>query len=169
MRAYEAGDPLNRVHWRATARTGQLHSKVYEPSTVVGATIVLDFHRDSYLAEARALPLRAGRDHRRLAGQRRLRDGPAGGAGDQRPRRRGPHPAGRLGPRARAAAQAARQTAAMLDQSDRLQPLVVPTRRGPEQLLRILETLARVELTDGLRFHELIERSGQPVCPATPR
>ncbi len=30
VRPYESGDPLNRVHWRATARTGSLHSKVYE-------------------------------------------------------------------------------------------------------------------------------------------
>ena len=30
------------------------------------------------------------------------------------------------------------------------------TRRGEEQLLRILETLARVELTDGLGFPQLI-------------
>ena len=44
----------------------------------------------------------------------------------------------------------------MLDQSDRLQPVVVPTRRGAEQLMRILETLARVELTDGLKFHQLV-------------
>jgi hypothetical protein len=50
----------------------------------------------------------------------------------------------------------ARQAASMLEQSDRLQPLVVPTRRGVEQLRRILETLARVELTDGLRLAELI-------------
>ncbi|MHB8955883.1 MAG: DUF58 domain-containing protein, partial [Pirellulaceae bacterium] len=33
---------------------------------------------------------------------------------------------------------------------------MVPTRRGAEQLRRILETLARVELTDGLRLSELI-------------
>ena len=33
---------------------------------------------------------------------------------------------------------------------------MVPTRRGVEQLRRILETLARVELTDGLRLPELI-------------
>jgi len=32
VRPYELGDPLNRVHWRATARTGVLHSKVHEPS-----------------------------------------------------------------------------------------------------------------------------------------
>ena len=45
VRRYEAGDPLNRVHWRATARTGVLHSKIYEPSTVAGATLLLDFHQ----------------------------------------------------------------------------------------------------------------------------
>src|SRR5438874_1556196 len=43
VRQYELGDPLNRVHWRATARTGTLHSKIYEPSTIVGATIVVAF------------------------------------------------------------------------------------------------------------------------------
>src|SRR5262245_12308406 len=28
VRPYQQGDPLNRVHWRATARTGTLHSKI---------------------------------------------------------------------------------------------------------------------------------------------
>src|SRR5262245_51662471 len=45
VRAYERGDSLNRIHWRATARTGLLHSKIYEPSTVAGATILLEFHK----------------------------------------------------------------------------------------------------------------------------
>jgi hypothetical protein len=44
----------------------------------------------------------------------------------------------------------------MRERSERLQPIVVETRRGPEQLLRILEALARVELTDGLSFTQLI-------------
>src|SRR5262249_18531285 len=48
VRPYQAGDPLSRVHWRATARTGLLHSKIYDPSTVAGATLVLDFHVGSY-------------------------------------------------------------------------------------------------------------------------
>ena len=48
VRQYESGDPLNRINWRATARTGQLHSKVYEASCVAGLTIVLDFHLDSH-------------------------------------------------------------------------------------------------------------------------
>ncbi len=44
VRRYEFGDPMNRINWRATARTGILHSKVYEPSTVAGVTLLLDFH-----------------------------------------------------------------------------------------------------------------------------
>ena len=42
---------------------------------------------------------------------------------------------------------------------ERLEPVVVETRRGPEQLMRILETLARVELTDGLSFAQLIHET----------
>jgi len=52
--------------------------------------------------------------------------------------------------------RAARRAASMLETSDRLRPVVVPTRRGPEQFMRILETLARVETTDGLTFSQLI-------------
>lgn len=48
VRAYQAGDSLNRIHWRATASTGLLHSKVYEPSTVAGVTLLLDFHEAGY-------------------------------------------------------------------------------------------------------------------------
>src|SRR5207245_1699449 len=40
--------------------------------------------------------------------------------------------------------------------SDRLQPLVVETRRGVEQFQRIRETLARIELTDGLTVPQLV-------------
>ena len=155
VRLYQAGDPLNRVHWRASARTGVLHSKVYEPSCIVGATVLLDFHTGSY--HARHEPLRSelavttvatlvnavyqmdqqiglvtnGRD-----AADRIRQ--EGWDHDFRTRK------------------SARQSAGMSETSDRLRPLVVPTRRGPEQLRRILETLARVELTDGLTFAQLI-------------
>ena len=88
VRQYQAGDPLNRVHWRATARTGQLHSKIYEPSTLAGATVAARLPRGRLPAARRAVPLRAGRHDGRLAGQRGLPDGPAGRPGDERPRRR---------------------------------------------------------------------------------
>jgi uncharacterized protein (DUF58 family) len=52
--------------------------------------------------------------------------------------------------------EAARRVAEGEGASDRLQPLVVETRRGPEQFRRILETLARAELTDGLTLPQLV-------------
>lgn len=155
VRRYQAGDPLNRIHWRATARTGEFHSKVFEPSCVVGATIMLDFHRDAYdpshepyrseLAVTAAASLANavyemdqqvglvtnGRD-----AADRIRQ--EGWDYDIRSRK------------------AARRAAGMLEQSDRLQPIVVETRRGPEQFMRIMDTLARVELTDGLSFAQLV-------------
>ena len=48
VREYQVGDPLQRVHWKVTARTGILHCRVYEPTTLAGATILLDFHLDGY-------------------------------------------------------------------------------------------------------------------------
>ncbi len=48
VRDYQNGDSFSRIHWRATARTGRLQSRVYEASTVAGATILLDFHAASF-------------------------------------------------------------------------------------------------------------------------
>jgi uncharacterized protein (DUF58 family) len=154
VRAYQPGDPLNRVHWKATARTGTLHSKVHEPSTLAGATVVLDFHEDGYhsrgepfrseLAVTTALSLvnavfemgqqvglvTNGRD----AAERLRLDWQS----EQHSRR------------------AAHEAAAMRQQSERLQPLQVETRRSSEQLQRVRELLARVELTGGLTFSQLV-------------
>ena len=155
VRAYEPGDPLNRVHWRATARTGQLHSKIYEPSSIVGATIVMEFNRAAF--DSRHEPVRselAVTAAASLANAVYNMDQQVGlitngrDAAD-RIRREG----WKEDPRTR---KAARATAAMLDVSDRLEPIVVRTQRGSEQLMRILETLARVELTDGFDFSQLI-------------
>jgi uncharacterized protein (DUF58 family) len=158
VRPYEAGDPLNRVHWRATARTGALHSKIYEPSSLAGASILLDFHQAGY-------PARGEPDRSELAvtaavslanavylmGQQvgfvsngrdaadRIRV--EGWEQDYRTR------------------QGARKKTIMLEGSERLQPVLVETRRGVEQFQRIREALARIELTDGLTAAGLIVES----------
>jgi uncharacterized protein (DUF58 family) len=158
VREYERGDSLNRVHWKATARTGVLHSKVYEPSTVAGATLLLDFHTSSH--DRRHEPVRSDlavtaaasiANAVYLMGQQvglvtngrdaadRIRQ--EGWSGDWRTR------------------DAARGAASMRGENTRLAPIVVPTRRGPEQLVQIFETLARLELTDGLTLPELIEET----------
>ena len=155
VRRYEAGDPLNRVHWRATARTGVLHSKIYEPSTVAGATVLLDFHRDSF--EARHEPYRselavtAASSLCNAVFQMGQQIGLVTNGRDAADRIR--QEGWDFDIRTRDAAQKA---AGMLAASDRLRPLVVETRRGAEQLMRILETLARAELTDGLDLAHLI-------------
>lgn len=51
IRKYAPGDPLRSIHWKATARTGELQVKTHDPSSVVGATLVLDLHEDSYVPE----------------------------------------------------------------------------------------------------------------------
>jgi uncharacterized protein (DUF58 family) len=155
VRSYEAGDPLNRIHWRATARTGTLHSKVYEPSTVAGATLLLDFHEKSF--DPRHEPVRselAVTAAASIAGaifQMGQQVGLVTNGRDAADRiQREGWTQEQLTSRKRA------QAAGMRDRSDRLRPVVVPTLRTSAQLRQILQTLARVELTDGLTFAELV-------------
>ena len=51
IREYVPGDPMNIIHWKATARTGKLHVKTHEPSSVLGGTLILDLHEPSYAPE----------------------------------------------------------------------------------------------------------------------
>ena len=155
VREYAAGDPLSRIHWKATARTGTLHSKVFEPSCVAGMSILLDFDRRNYTD--RAEPMRSELAVTTVAslanavylmGQQIGFYTNARDAAD-RIREEGWKPEFRT-------RDAAKASTSMAEESDRLRPVTVETRRGPDQLQRILESLARVELTDGLRFTDLI-------------
>ena len=42
VREYHPGDSLRRIHWKTTARLGQLQTKVFEPTTTVDMGIFLD-------------------------------------------------------------------------------------------------------------------------------
>lgn len=48
VRSYVNGDPLHRIHWRSTARTGQLMSRVTEPAEELRHMICLDGYRTAY-------------------------------------------------------------------------------------------------------------------------
>jgi uncharacterized protein (DUF58 family) len=50
IRPYQHGDSLRRVHWRATAHTGRLQSKLFEVSSQIENVIALNLRRVDYAA-----------------------------------------------------------------------------------------------------------------------
>jgi uncharacterized protein (DUF58 family) len=155
VRQYRMGDPLNRIHWRATARTGVFHTKTFDPSCVAGATILLDFHADSYRGNnavyGSELAVKAAASLASVVCELGQQIGLVSNGRDAVDRLR--EEGWRHEFRTRAAA---RGNVGMKKRSERLAPVVVETRPGAEQLELIFETLARIELTDGLTFSQLI-------------
>lgn len=157
VRPYQHGDALNRVHWMATARTGAIHSKTFEASCIMGATILMDFHEDSYrlmndashtselaITTAASLANAVYQTGQQIGFMSNARD-----AADRIKEEGWKHEF--------LTRDAARNELAETGESDRLRPVVVETRRGADQFLQILESLARAELTSGLTFPELID------------
>ena len=158
VRPYQHGDPLNRIHWRATARTGQIHSRVYETSRVAGATFLLDFHLQSFQgaagetsAELAIVTVASLANAVFLMGQQ---IGFISNGRDAADRIREEGWRGEFTKRTDAQQRANHPMA-----NDRLRPVRVETRKGNEKLSQILETLARLEHTDGLEFSETLAAS----------
>lgn len=155
VRSFERGDPLNRIHWRATARTGSIQSKVYEPSTIAGATLLLDMHCNSHKGRGdvvrRELAITTVASLAHTLHQMGQRVGLVTNGRDAADRIR--EEGWNTEFRTRAVAKA---NLGMHEQSDRRRPVIIETRRTSDQLTRILETLARLELTDGLEFPQLV-------------
>ncbi|MDG2467746.1 MAG: DUF58 domain-containing protein [Pirellulaceae bacterium] len=158
VREYQRGDSMNRINWKATARTGELQSKVFEPSTVIGATILVDFHRKAFprkhepyrseiaITAAASIANTVFHMNQQVGLISNGRDAAdrirtEGWVGDSRTRKE------------------AQRSAEMHSSSDRLRPVIVETRRGVEQLQRIFEALARMEKTSGLDLARLITES----------
>lgn len=171
VREYMRGDPFNRIHWRATARHGTLCSKVYEPSTVAGASIFLEFNAKAY--HARGEPFRselgvtAAISLANAIYQMGQQVGLASNGRDaaDRYRAEGWNPTLPDGTPLTYFSREAAEEAAETAGRKRLEPLLVETKRGPEQVQRIREMLARLELAEGLTFAELV----QETVPRLPR
>jgi hypothetical protein len=161
-----------------------LHSKSYEPSCVAGATLLLDFHRGTYVARrapvlspqlARLMAAdRANRGEEEVATDVRLVElavvtaaslakavhelgqqiGLVSNGRDAADRIR--HEGWQHRFRTRSLARA---TIFKRERSERLQPVAVETRRGSDQLEQILDLLARLELTDGFDFTDLVSEA----------
>ena len=129
-REYTAGDSLRRVDWKSTAATGQLQVKQFEASIALETFIFLDLDAEAY-------PQRGRIDSTELA-------------------------------IVIAASMASwiiakHQTVGLkVNGKDRLadtgQPLILPPNKGQPHLMRILEILARVEMTEGSPLFTLVQQ-----------
>lgn len=147
VREYRPGDKLSRIHWRATARTGALQTKVFEPTTMLGALLCLDMYEPAYegidVDRRSELAVTAAASLASYVAAGNQRVGFVSNGRDAADRAR--HD--RIEIRAATRWQAER-LARMREESDRLAPFEVPVGRGPLTLQRILDATARVELSD---------------------
>ena len=157
-RTYEPGDPLHRIHWPATARTGTLQTKLFEPSCVAGATVLLDLHQAAYhggdaiarsdlaITAAASIAEHLFRNGQQVGLVSNGRDGA------ERIRTEGWQTDART-------RQAIDLQSAQRPPSDQMRPLRVDTGRNPDQLHRIIRLLARAELNQGLRLSDLVRET----------
>ena len=153
VREYRTGDPLRRIHWRATARTGTLHSRVYGYSTLVGANIILDFGQEAWgeSRERAELAVTAAASIASHIADRRQQVGFVSNGGDASDIM--PDEIERMTAPTRPRIY---QLLAEREQTDRLTPVRIPVRRGGHNLRLIMRSLARLRMTDALSFGELI-------------
>jgi uncharacterized protein (DUF58 family) len=162
IRPYQQGDPLNRIHWRATARVGQLQTRTYESSCVSGATFLLDFHSRSFAgatavgsAELAVVTVASLANAVFLMGQQ---IGFVSNGRDAADRIR--EEGWRADFLTRADAQRrAGQTAA----NTRLRPVIVEPGKGEERFTQILAALGRLEHTDGMDFAAMMAEAGAKI------
>jgi uncharacterized protein (DUF58 family) len=156
VREYRMGDPLNRVHWKATARTGQLHTRVFEPTCMQGAMILMDLNRNSNPEEQE--PVRtdlAVTAAASIAQGYYLLNQPCGficNGIDMAERYSFQEQAGDYTDRT-----SLRNTVQKELKNDRLRPIIVEHGNGVETFSQIHRTLARVGRSDGLSFFELVQ------------
>jgi len=160
VREYQLGDPLQRVHWKVTARTGVLHCRIYEPTSLAGATLLVDFHTDGYPKRSEPhrsdLVVTVAASIAYAVSMLNQQLGLASNGRDAADRIREESFTVEVAPEGGYETRdAARDRFELDEDNDRLRPLVVETRRGFDQFQKIRETLARLELTDGFEFGQL--------------
>lgn len=155
VRAFEHGDPINRIHWRASARTGVLQSRTFESSSVAGATILLDFHQLSFPGERRVYASELAISLAATVAQAVFRTGQQIGfvSNGRDAVDRMKFQGWDLAFRTR---EFARRGLGAQQDPRRLSPVVVEARRDANQFQQILETLARLELTEEYAFSEML-------------
>lgn len=166
IRPYQSGDPLKHIHWRATARAGQLQTRTYESSCVTGATFLLDFHTGSFTgptaiasAELAIITVASLANAVYLTGQQ---IGFVSNGRDAADRIR--EEGWRVEFLTRSDAQ---RRVSQSGPNTRLRPVVIEPGKGEDRFTSILATLGRLEYTDGLDFSATTEEAGSRISRDT--
>jgi len=129
-RGYLSGDSLRRVDWKSSAATGQLQVKLFEPSISLETFVILNLNAEDYYYRSRI-------DSAELA-------------------------IIIAASIANWVAENKQMVGLMVNGRDPLaedgRPQTIPPRKGKHHLMRLLETLARVEVKDNLPLVPLIEQ-----------
>lgn len=133
-RDYTSGDSLRRVDWKSTAATGKLQVKQFEPSIALDTVVVLNMHDEGYDRRTRfddtELAVVVAASIANYVTSLKQSVGLLTNAKD----------------------------AVLPSSSKDHAPLFVPSRKGQRHLIRILETLARVQSSEhAVPFLDLIQ------------
>jgi uncharacterized protein (DUF58 family) len=154
-REYLPGDPLNRIHWKKSAQTGQLFAKLQEPSSVSGGTLILDLHQDNYAPEKKdarvELAITTTASIAYLLQMSGEQVGLLTNALDAAEVAQY-----EVESRQSLSREEAKASVVGEGESARISPLEVPTLRSPAQAQRIIENLARVLPGNALTIEQLI-------------
>ncbi|HEX9385684.1 MAG TPA: DUF58 domain-containing protein, partial [Anaerolineales bacterium] len=128
-RGYTSGDSLRRIDWKASASTGQLQVKLFEPSIALETCVLLNLNAEDYYYRSRvdttelAIVIAASISNW-IVGKKQM-------------------------------------VGLMVNGRDPLtadgKPQSIPPRKGKRHLMRVLETLARVEIADNSAIVPLIQ------------
>ncbi len=128
-RGYTSGDSLRRIDWKASASTGQLQVKLFEPSIALETCVLLNLNAEDYYYRSRvdttelAIVIAASISNW-IVGKKQM-------------------------------------VGLMVNGRDQLtadgKPQSIPPRKGKRHLMRVLETLARVEIADNSAIVPLIQ------------
>ena len=160
VREYRHGDPLRRIHWKASAKTGVLHSKIYDPSTLQGVNMILDFNARAWIGEHISRRAEFGvtvaaslASH---CAERGLDLGLVSNGVDAAD-------VMETNPISLEAMnrEEARKLMEQPKHTDRLRPVEVKVRKGGESVLMVMEALARLKFSEGLDLAEMVQREYQ--------
>ena len=140
VRPYVPGDPMRRIHWRQTARTGKLSVIEFEESQATNLVIALDLEKGTEVGEGGDTTLEYAVRLAATLAQQAIEQGTS-----------------------------VRLLLPEMADSDPSGMLAAATRdgRGQSHLYLILDALARVQANSSMSLHRLVEENAVSVQPGT--